>query len=166
MQYSINLSALQKSFHKLQGTLHPDKFHGKTEREMRYSREQSASLNNAYSTLVSPLLRAQYLLQLNGRDVLSENKSITDSVFLGKILETRERLMNADEDKEEVNKIAEEIKKEYLETVSNLKENFQKNDFEAAKKNTINLQYQTKILEEIENTLGCSIISTLNKQVS
>jgi len=161
------LYKLRRSSKKLSQSskkLHPDKFSGKTEREKRYSRDQSASLNNAYSTLSSPLLRAQYLLQLNGHDVLSEGKNIVDSVFLEKILETRERLLDADDDKVEITKISEEIQEEYLRNVSKLKENFQNNNFEDATKNTISLQYLTKILEEIENQLGYSIVNMINKR--
>jgi hypothetical protein len=116
---------------------------------------------------------------LNGYDVLTEGHKISDVQFLEKVLETREELYDASDDKEKLTKLsgklyfclkpsanlAERNQNEYREVIANLNANFQVANFEEAKKNTVSLQYITKILEEIENLLGYSIITVLNKQL-
>ena len=54
---------------------------------------QTASLiNEAYETLVSPLKRAQYLMQLDGYDSHQENHVSHDGLFLMEQIELREEL--------------------------------------------------------------------------
>jgi hypothetical protein len=104
-------------------------------------------------------------LQLNKHDVLGEGKSYADPEFLMEVLSMREELAEASS-KKELHDLADSVKESYRECVANLRENFQKSDFEAAKQNTIYLQYYTKILEEIENAVGESILDKIENKNS
>jgi len=148
----LDLDELQQNYRTLQKKLHPDRFHRKSEKEKSFSRDQSASLNNAFKVLSNDLLRAQYLLSLNGVDVLAEGKNLVDPVVLSEILESREEL-DSSEKLEEVTQIAQNNEQKYNQTVETLKQNFESNDFEAAKRNTIYLQYLSKIKEECEQRI-------------
>ncbi len=90
--YDIDMGKLSQSYLDLQKTLHPDRFAHQSEREKRMSVQYTAYLNEAVSTLKSPLGRAQYLLHLKGIDTISETSVQLDPKFLFEQMELRERL--------------------------------------------------------------------------
>ena len=61
---------------------------------MNVARDLSGVVNKAYNTLLSPLLRAQYILQKHGLNV-SETDQLEDPELLMQILESREALEEA-----------------------------------------------------------------------
>ncbi len=62
----IDLADLEKRFYNLSRMLHPDNFYRSNEVERQLSLDKSAELNDAYRTLKDPVLRAEYLLNLEG----------------------------------------------------------------------------------------------------
>lgn len=62
----IDEAALEKEFYSLSRQLHPDYFMNSTDAERRASIDRSSMLNDAHRTLRDRVLRAQYLLQLEG----------------------------------------------------------------------------------------------------
>src|SRR6266498_938137 len=64
--FQIDLPTLRREFLQLQAKTHPDKF--PTGPPKAKAEALSARINEAYKTLTSPLLRAQYLLSLHGID--------------------------------------------------------------------------------------------------
>lgn len=76
------------------------------------------------------------------------------------VLSLREELTEA-EDPLELREISDNVKRKYRHSVEELSKNFKESNFEAAKQNTIYLQYYTKILEELENQLGESILDKI-----
>jgi molecular chaperone HscB len=63
-KFKLDEEELKNKFHKIQSTVHPDKFGGKDENERNLSEKHSSYLNEAYKTLKSPRQRAKYLLEL------------------------------------------------------------------------------------------------------
>jgi len=104
------------------------------------------------------------LLQLRGYDVLSEGKLLSDPEFLEEVLQAREEVREA-EDTETIEELTKQNEQKYIHSIQKLKVNFEENDFEEAKRNTIYLQYLTKILEELEQKLNRAIISKLNSTI-
>lgn len=90
--YNIDLQALSARYLELQKTLHPDRFAHLSEREIRLSVQYTAYLNEAVTALKSPLGRAQYLLYLNGIDVISEISVKLDPAFLFEQMALRDDL--------------------------------------------------------------------------
>ena len=88
--YSLNLTVLKKNFRSLQFRLHPDKFSMRSAIEQTYSAALSSQINKAYGVLVSPLLRAQYLLDCQG--VVGD--SVLPPDFLMDMMELNEELDN------------------------------------------------------------------------
>lgn len=101
--FLVNLRNLKKEFLKLQQNHHPDlirdlndlKGNGNAQDED----ENSKLLNKAYSTLKSPLSRAQYILLLHGIDITSDEinnqykqMASSDNELLMMILDTHEQL--------------------------------------------------------------------------
>lgn len=62
----IDLSTLERAFHKLSRKLHPDIYARAGAEEQQWSLANTSLLNDAYRTLKSPLSRTEYLLKLEG----------------------------------------------------------------------------------------------------
>lgn len=80
---SINLKDLEKRFYSLSRMLHPDNFYCSSDVERQLSLDKSAELNDAYRTLKDPVLRAEYLLSLEGRKPSSRQapRELLEEVF-------------------------------------------------------------------------------------
>ena len=90
--FDIDLSELSSSYQTLQKTVHPDNFAHTSEQQQRLAVQKSAQVNDAYQTLKKPLQRAQYLLELRGVSMPSEQASFGDVSFLMHQMELREML--------------------------------------------------------------------------
>ncbi|KAH8820414.1 Fe-S protein assembly co-chaperone HscB [Xylogone sp. PMI_703] len=146
--FAIDLKALRREFLQLQAIAHPDRHpqHLKTRAEAT-----SARINEAYKTLQSPLLRAQYLLHLRGIDIAGdETAKVDDPVLLMEVLETREEIEAAREEEELVElKAVNEERIEASEKI--LEEAFKADDIEKAKKECVKLRYWINIKESLDN---------------
>ncbi|NXY50512.1 HSC20 protein, partial [Ceuthmochares aereus] len=60
--------------------------------EQRYSQQHSSLLNKAYQTLLHPLSRGLYLLEVSGVEPAQETDCDADSEFLTEIMEINEKL--------------------------------------------------------------------------
>ena len=63
---TVDAADLEQRFRALSRQFHPDFFYNATVAERRASLERSSYLNDAYRTLRNPILRAEYLLKLEG----------------------------------------------------------------------------------------------------
>uniref|UniRef100_A0A803XU64 HscB mitochondrial iron-sulfur cluster cochaperone n=1 Tax=Meleagris gallopavo TaxID=9103 RepID=A0A803XU64_MELGA len=62
------------------------------QQEQHYSEQHSSLINKAYQTLLHPLSRGLYLLELNGVEPAQETDCDADSEFLMEIMEINEKL--------------------------------------------------------------------------
>lgn len=69
---NLDLSALEREFHRLSRKLHPDRFARAEDIEKQWSLADTALLNDAYRTLKDPLRRTEYLLKLEGAEIGEE----------------------------------------------------------------------------------------------
>ncbi|KAL5732206.1 hypothetical protein ACHQM5_004853 [Ranunculus cassubicifolius] len=92
--YGIDDTHLESKYKNWQKKLHPDLVHTKSEKEKEYAAEQSARVIDAYRTLQKPLLRAIYLLQLEGVHV-DEEKTVSEPELLMEMMEFREAVEDA-----------------------------------------------------------------------
>ena len=72
--------------------MHPDRFASAGDAERRASMQWTTRVNEAYRTLRSPVLRAKYLLELEGVDVAFETNTAMPPDFLMRQMELREAL--------------------------------------------------------------------------
>ena len=70
---NLDLTTLEKEFHRLSRKLHPDRFARASENEREWSLADTALLNDAYRTLKNLLQRTQYLLKLHGAEIGEEH---------------------------------------------------------------------------------------------
>ncbi|NWW84747.1 HSC20 protein, partial [Rhynochetos jubatus] len=72
--------------------VHPDRFGQRPPKEQYYSEQHSSLINKAYRTLLNPLSRGLYLLELHGVEPAQETDCDADPVFLTEIMEINEKL--------------------------------------------------------------------------
>jgi len=88
--YLIDVSELASRYRELQQVVHPDRFANASEQERRLSMQAAAHVNEAFQTLKSPLLRARYLLELQG--VAVDQPLTMPADFLMEQIDLREQL--------------------------------------------------------------------------
>ncbi len=92
IQFNIDLAKLSTLYQTLQKKVHPDRFAHASSQEQMLAVKKSTLINDAYQTLKKPLKRAQYLLELRGVSMPSEQASFGDVSFLMHQMELREML--------------------------------------------------------------------------
>lgn len=145
--FFIDLSALKREFLQLQSRAHPD-LHPPEDKNR--AQALSARINEAYKTLSSPLLRAQYLLSLRGIEVAEdETAKVDDPNLLMEVLETRELIEEAESENDLV-KLRSENDGRVERSVKILEKAFQEDDVEVAKTEAVKLRYWVNIRESLD----------------
>ncbi|KXJ89230.1 hypothetical protein Micbo1qcDRAFT_166047 [Microdochium bolleyi] len=153
--FAIDTRALRREFLQLQAKAHPDLHppHLKARAEAL-----SARINEAYKTLCSPLLRAQYLLDAHfagsgsggTHPASDEAASVEDPELLMQVLEAREIIEDAESEAE-----LQGIKRENDERIRDSEEclgvYFAGGDMESAKHECVKLRYWVNIAETLHH---------------
>ncbi|XP_068655169.1 iron-sulfur cluster co-chaperone protein HscB homolog [Aristolochia californica] len=145
--YYIKVDGLEGKYKDWQKKLHPDLVHSKSEKEQTYAAEQSARVIDAYHILSKPLLRALYLLQLEGIQV-DEEKTVSDPELLTEIMEIREAVDEA-ESPEKLNQIKSQIQQKFKAWSNAFGDAINIRDFESAKTSIQRMTYYERATEEI-----------------
>lgn len=93
-RYDLDVDALRRRYLSLHRQAHPDFHTGEGDEARALSLEVASGLNNAYRTLIEPVSRAEYLMQLLGGKSSAQDKSVPDD-FLGEVMVLREELGEA-----------------------------------------------------------------------
>ncbi|MCJ1485803.1 hypothetical protein MMC06_005978 [Schaereria dolodes] len=145
--FTVDVRQLRKEFLQLQAQAHPDRHQGVNKAKAEGA---SSRINEAYKTLQSPLLRAQYLLSLRGVDVAEdETAKVEDPELLMEVLEMRENI-EATEDESEVELMKEANDAKIAESVRILDVAFKANDIDGAKEEVVRLRYWMNIKESLD----------------
>lgn len=99
--FKIDRQRLAENYRNLQQEMHPDKFVDKSAGEQRLAVQHASHINSAYQTLKSPLLTAEYLLELAGHPVNKETLTIENNEFLFKQMQWREILSDLEHNVEQ-----------------------------------------------------------------
>lgn len=145
----VDLSLLAARYRQLQQAVHPDRFLRECDRSQRLAQQQAAYVNEAYSTLKTPLSRAQYLLRLAGQERAQET-TVSDPVFLMAQIELRERLDESRKDLTALDALYDEVvtdKQQYWLEFANY---WRAQDWVGAQRAVDRLQFAVKLLHEIE----------------
>lgn len=146
--FALSEADLQKRYIDLQRQHHPDRAVGKSAEERTKAIELSMRVNDAYDTLKSPLTRAEYLLELQGIFVNTEDDSIKPSPeLLMETIELREQLSEV-EDGRSLKAAMDDIKSSMSRCVTELEGAFATSAHERAAQLTMRLKYLGKALEE------------------
>ncbi|CAK7200568.1 hypothetical protein SEUCBS139899_003266 [Sporothrix eucalyptigena] len=158
--FAIDVRALRSEFLQLQAAAHPDFHHQGTTGRDNYTSARakaealSSLINEAYRTLASPLLRAQYLLrQRHGIDLAGDESTVggaTEMDLLMAVLEVREEIEQAksEEDLEPI-RAANLERMQASEAV--LADAFAADDAAAARREAVRLRYWVNIDDALRN---------------
>jgi molecular chaperone HscB len=96
--FVLDAAELEQRQRELNRAMHPDRHAGKGTAERRQALSRSMDVNQAYRTLRDTASRAEALFELLGIHELGE-RTVTDPLLLGEMLEQRELLDEARRDK-------------------------------------------------------------------
>ena len=151
--FAVDGELLNARYRDLQNQTHPDRFGNASEAEKLQAVQLNSYVNEAYSTLKSTLLRAGYMLQLNGVDVdaVSQNDLAMD--LLMEQMQLREKLAELPKDESALAQL-DAMKVDVNERMQQRQDNFAElvaqSEFVGAKKIFHEMQFLTKLLLEIE----------------
>uniref|UniRef100_A0A8C4ETY2 HscB mitochondrial iron-sulfur cluster cochaperone n=1 Tax=Dicentrarchus labrax TaxID=13489 RepID=A0A8C4ETY2_DICLA len=152
-EQNVSRDHLQKRYLQLQRSLHPDNFSRKSVREQEYSEIQSALVNKAYTTLLKPLSRGLYMLELKGMHIEEGTDSGADSEFLMELMEINEALDEA-QTPEEANKIGRDTKGKLTDLTKEIDDALLKGELQTAKALLAQMKYYANIEEKVKEKLS------------
>ncbi|KAL4636106.1 iron-sulfur cluster co-chaperone protein HscB, mitochondrial isoform X1 [Arapaima gigas] len=154
--FAMDTQKLQSRYLELQRSLHPDNFSQKTQKEQEYSETQSALVNKAYRTLLKPLSRGVYMLNLVGVH-LEEGTDGVDSQFLLEIMDLNEQLAKT-QSREESRAILHSVTGSVTVNSFYFVTAFLSGDLQSAKFHLVKMKYfeniEKKIKEKLSELLG------------
>lgn len=145
----IDVAQLSTTYRNLQQMVHPDRFTRECDRTQRLAQQQAALVNAAYNTLKSPLLRAQYLLELAGQHRAPET-TLHAPDFLFEQMALRERLDDSANDIDALDDLLVDVRRAQQEYVQAFAGAWQRQDWPQAQLQVDKLQFATKLAHEID----------------
>jgi len=146
--YDLKDDDLERQYFGFQRSFHPDRFAGKTPREQAISMEYAANINDAYETLRDPLLRAEYMLRIEGHEVAGSNgDTVEDPALLMEVMELNELIVGADT-LDQLMPLVERTNAEVLASEIALGVVFAENDIERAANIALRLRYMKRLSDQ------------------
>ncbi|NWW42864.1 HSC20 protein, partial [Pedionomus torquatus] len=118
--------------------------------EQRFSEQHSSLINKAYQTLLNPLSRGLYLLELNGVEPAQETDSDADSAFLMEIMEINEKLAEP-KNEDSLREIETLIKVKQEELTREVTAAFERDDLQEAKLLLAKMKYFANLEDKLKN---------------
>lgn len=150
-RFDINEGSLEETYKNWQKKLHPDLVHTKSKEEREYAAEQSARVIDAYTTLRKPLLRAIYIMRLEGVEV-NEEQTVSEPELLGEIMEIREAVEEAT-NSQALNKIQSQMEEKLSHWTDSFASAFGSKNYDDALKSIQRMTYYHRVKEEIVKKL-------------
>lgn len=151
--FTLDTHKLQKRYLQLQRSLHPDNFSQKSGKEQEYSESHSALVNKAYRTLLKPLSRGLYMLELEGVRTEEGTISGADSGFLMELMAINEALDEA-RTPEDANKIGQDTKGKLAVLTEAIDAALLEGELQAAKALLAQMKYYANIEEKVKEKLS------------
>lgn len=148
--FSLDPGRLDLAYREIQARIHPDRFAHAGDAERRASMQWTTQVNEAYRTLKSPVLRARYLLELNGVDPAFETDTAMPEDFLIRQLELRQRIGEA-KSGSELDSVARDLASQRGEIESRIARAIdERRDFAAAKPLVRELMFFERLGAEVD----------------
>ncbi|KAM6930983.1 iron-sulfur cluster co-chaperone protein HscB [Xenentodon cancila] len=151
--FTLDTQKLQTRYLQLQRSLHPDNFSQKSVKEQEYSESQSALVNKAYKTLLKPLSRGLYMLELEGMRLEEGTDSGADSDLLMELMEINEALDEA-QTPEKATEIGQDTKGKLAELTEQIEAALHEGDLHGAKALLVQMKYFANIEEKVKEKLS------------
>lgn len=149
--FELDQQQLSRRFRELQSQYHPDRFATASDAERRAAVQITALLNEAYTGLKSPRLRARYLLEL-ANVILGDNDTTSDMMFLMTQMEIRESIEAAESSEDPfdtLDKLGKQVKQEDQHLYQTFAQAWQQENYEQAKDAVLKMRFYERLLEDI-----------------
>lgn len=130
--YSLDEALLHQRQLTLLKQVHPDRFAQATPSEQRLAVQYTSLINDAVTTLRSPIKRAIYLLKIQGITLDLESNTFKNNAFLMEQIQWREQIADSQHDQAALIQIQQALQAKYNELLEELTALFAQSD---AKKN-------------------------------
>lgn len=153
VSYQVDLSLLSERYRDMQREFHPDRYANKPAQEQRIAVQYAAVINQAFSQLQSPLLRAQYLLSLKNIEGQRDAQITRDPLLLMQQIELREKLadtVQANNAFSLLEEVAEAAESEYIALQKVFDQQYSESKFQEALETIAKMQFFSKLLVEVE----------------
>ncbi len=153
VSYQVDLSLLSERYRDMQREFHPDRYANKPAQEQRIAVQYAAVINQAFSQLQSPLLRAQYLLSLKNIEGQGDAQITRDPLLLMQQIELREKLADiaqANNAFSLLEEVAEAAESEYIALQKVFDQQYSESKFQEALETIAKMQFFSKLLVEVE----------------
>ncbi|KZS92960.1 Co-chaperone Hsc20 [Sistotremastrum niveocremeum HHB9708] len=145
--FKVDLKAMKQKFRQVQSICHPDKWSGRGGPQgSQIAAHQSAQINTAYTVLLDPVLRSQYILSRRAGLDADETDKLEDHEFLMEVMDAREELQTATEP-HELESIRQRNKERFQTLVGEIERCIGEQDWQGAREATLKLKYW----ESLEN---------------
>ncbi|MCV6606505.1 MAG: Fe-S protein assembly co-chaperone HscB [Porticoccaceae bacterium] len=151
--FAVDDRLLAERYRELQQQFHPDRFADKPERERNRAVQWSATINQAFDTLKSPLKRAQYLLACQGLDSTGESTVSNDPLFLMEQMELRESLADVrdnDDPFAALDVLRNRVNSDYRKQQALFAQHYDASENDSALDAVAKMQFSAKLLAEME----------------
>ena len=154
--YTLDLATLEQNYRTLAAQFHPDKYTTANPFEQKQALMMSATINQAYTTLKSPIDRAAYLLQQHNINPDDPHNTQIDPEFLMQQMQWRETLAEAqaEQDHAALQDLQHEIAQAQTQLYQQLEHAFAQADYPAASDLVRQGRFLNKLHSEIQNALG------------
>jgi molecular chaperone HscB len=151
--WELDRKQLEAGYQQLQWQFHPDRQGSKSDLEKRLAIQTTATINQAYETLVCPLKRAQYLLEIQGLDSSQTNHVNSDQSFLMEQMSLRQALADTVKSEEPLvmlEQLRVKVECSYCELQSQFAQQYHSSIYSDAFDTLAKMQFSAKLLDEIE----------------
>ncbi|MDM3870117.1 Fe-S protein assembly co-chaperone HscB [Porticoccus sp. W117] len=151
--FTVDLLVLSERYRELQQQFHPDRYADKPERERNLAVQWSATINQAFDTLKSPLKRAQYLLERQGLDSTGESTVSSDPMFLMTQMELRESLADVRDNNDPfaaLDELRSRVSSDYRDQQASFAQYYDAGEYDSALDTVAKMQFSSKLLAEME----------------
>ena len=154
-QFDIDTATLEDTYHQLVARFHPDKTATASSFEQKQAVMMAAAVNEAYRLLSQPLDRAILLLQEQGIQAESEERTAFDPEFLMQQMEWREELAEAcsEESAGRLQALDQRVAAEEQQLLAKLSAAFRDADYRQAAELVPQGRFLTKLRQEIRAAL-------------
>lgn len=154
-EFLINLTTLEHDYQVQISKFHPDKFVTQNAEKRLTALRNTSLINVAFNTLKSPLLRATYLLELQGVNAFDEKDTQMEVNFLMSQIELRESLeaIQTSKDETALYDFIDKIKISEKQYINNISQMFEQGKLEKIKNLVREFKFNQQLKKESNNLI-------------
>ena len=152
--YEVDTRLLKERYLELQRKFHPDRYASASKYEQRIAVQSASSVNSAFEVLLSPVKRAQYLLELAGKEQHNDAETISDTDFLMAQMDLRQQIAeirHGEDPLANLDLLEQQVKVDFADLEGEFSFAYTLNNLDSASAILIKMQFYSKLLTELQD---------------